>query len=196
MDDSVRITSEETLSHHWGRLSRIRFELRRRDGVWQPQVREVYDRGDAAVVLLCNPTQGTVILVRQFRIPLLRKESSPYLIEACAGVLEGDDPEACAKKEAEEETGFRVSHVRHVFDSYMSPGSVTEKLSFFLAEYDAESRVSEGGGLADEGEDIEVIEMPFAEALAKISTGEILDAKTIMLLQHAAIEGVFGGSVR
>jgi GDP-mannose pyrophosphatase NudK len=192
MDDSVRITSEDVLSNHWGKLTRLRFELRRRDGTWQPQVREVYDRGDAAVVLLCNRAQGTVILVRQFRIPLFGKEASPYLIEACAGVLEGDDPEACAKKEAEEETGYRVSEVRHVFDSYMSPGSVTEKLSFFLADYDADSRVNAGGGLADEGEDIEVIEMPFTDALAKIGSGEILDAKTIMLLQHAAIAKVFG----
>ncbi len=191
MDETVRITGEETLSHHWGKLTRIRFELRRRDGTWQPQVREVYDRGDAAVVLLCNREKGTVVLVRQFRIPLLNKEPSPYLIEACAGVLEGDDPEACAKKEAEEETGYRVSAVRHLFDAYMSPGSVTEKLHFFVGRYSPSDRTAAGGGNAQEGEDIEVIEMPFAEALAKIGSGEILDAKTIMLLQHAALSGVF-----
>ena len=196
MDELVRNESSTLLSDNWGKLTRHEFELRRRDGKWQHQVREVYDRGNAAVILLVDPARGTVILTRQFRFPVYREGDDPLLIEACAGLLDGDEPEICARKEAEEETGYRVGQVTHVFDSYMSPGSVKEKLSFFVGTYAPGSRVSDGGGLEHEGEDIEVMELPFEAALAMIKTGEIVDAKTIMLLQHVAIGGVFAADRR
>jgi nudix-type nucleoside diphosphatase (YffH/AdpP family) len=186
--EAIEIISVDTLSENWGRLQKYVFEITHRDGSRQRHTREVYDRGHAATVLLHNPQRGTVVLTRQFRLPAHLSGDSGYLIEACAGLLDGDDPETCARKEAEEETGYRVSGIRHLFDAYMSPGSVTEKLSFFTATCDAISRVSAGGGLAHEGEDIEVIEMSLETALAMVRSGEIADAKTIMLLQHAALE--------
>lgn len=193
LDEQVKVISVETLSQNWGMLKKHVFEFRRRDGSWQKQSRETYDRGDAAAMLLCDIARGTVILLRQFRIPLFeRGDNPPMLIEACAGRLDGDDPATCAKKEAEEEAGYRVSRIEYLFQAYMSPGSVTEKLHFYLGYYEAASRFSEGGGLAHEGEDIEVLELPFARALAMIGTGEIADAKTIMLLQAAAMRDVFG----
>lgn len=191
MTDGVKIESQLLLSDNWGRLSKYTYRLRLRDGSWQRQEREVYDRGNAAVILLCDFDRGTVVLIRQFRFPVFVNGDPAHLIEACAGLLEGDDPEACARKEAEEETGYRVGAVRHLFDSYMSPGSVQEKLSFFLGTYAPDARVADGGGLAHEGEDIEVLEMPFEHALQKVRSGEIVDAKTIMILQHAALSGVF-----
>jgi nudix-type nucleoside diphosphatase (YffH/AdpP family) len=189
MSDFVRITGRTLLSANWGRLEKIAFALRRRDGQWQDQIREVYNRGNGAAVLLFDPNRRTVVMTRQFRMPVLVEGGDPMLIEVCAGLLDDDDPLTCARKEAEEESGFRVSEVEKVFDAYMSPGSVTEKLSFFVARYDPGSRVSEGGGLADEGEDIEVIEMGLDEALVMVREGRILDAKTIMLLQHVALTG-------
>lgn len=192
MRDDVKVVGEELLSDNWGKLRRYIIEVRRRNGQWQRQLREVYDRGHAAVILLCDPERGTVILVRQFRFPVHLSGDDPYLIEACAGLLEGDAPEACARKEAEEETGIRPTSVRHLFDAYMSPGSVTEKLSFFMGTYDPAARVSAGGGLEDEGEDIEILEMPFETALAMARSGEIVDAKTILLLQHVALNGLMG----
>jgi GDP-mannose pyrophosphatase NudK len=188
--DGVKIVEEQLLSANWGRLTRYVIEVRRRDGTWQRQLREVYDRGNAATILLYDPRRGTVILTRQFRFPVAIEGDDPALIEACAGLLDGDDPETCARREAEEETGYRVGEVTHLFDSYMSPGSVKEKLSFFLGTYDERARVSDGGGLAHEGEDIEVLEMPLEAALEMVRTGEIADAKTIMLLQHVALSGV------
>ena len=190
MRDGVRVIEDELLSDNWGTLRRYVIEVRRRSGEWQRQLREVYDRGHAAVILLADPTRGRVVLVRQFRLPVHLGGDDPHLIEACAGLLEGDAPETCARKEAEEETGIRPTSLRHLFDAYMSPGSVTEKQAFYLGTYDAESRVSSGGGLADEGEDIEVLEMPFGTALAMIRSGEIIDAKTIMVLQHVALNGL------
>lgn len=192
MVDQIKIISTQVLADDWATLSKVTFDLQRRDGQWQRQTREVYDHGSAAAVLLCNPAQGTVILTRQFRFPLFFKGEPAMLIEVCAGLLDGDDPAACAKKEAEEETGYRVDHVEHAFDAFMSPGSLTEKLSFFTAFYDAGSKVHAGGGLHHEGEDIEVLELPFIEALAMIGTGEITDGKTIIILQHAALAGIFG----
>lgn len=189
MDDLVRIKEQRLLSDNWGRLTRYELDVRRRDGQWQHQVREVYDRGNAAVILLVDPGRGTVVLIRQFRFPVHLDGGNPMLIEACAGLLDGQDPETCARKEAEEETGYCVGAATHLFDSYMSPGSVTERLSFFVGTYEPASRVSAGGGLEHEGEDIEVLEMPFAEALAMVERGEIVDAKTIMLLQHVALRG-------
>jgi nudix-type nucleoside diphosphatase (YffH/AdpP family) len=189
--ERVRIVDKELLSDNWGTLTKYKIEYQRRDGAWQPQLREVYDRGNAAVILLVDPGRGTVILTRQFRFPIYLNGDDPGSIEACAGLLEGDDPETCARKEAEEESGYRVGNVTHLFDAYMSPGSVTEKLSFFIGTYDPSHRVSEGGGLEHEGEDIEVMELPFGTAQQMMRSGEITDAKTIMLLQHAALSGMF-----
>lgn len=191
MRDRIEIRGETLLSDNWGRLSRYDIDYRRADGTVQRLMREVYDRGQAAVVLLCDFARGTVVLTRQFRLPAHLNGDEPALIEACAGLLEGLDPEACARKEAEEETGYRVGTLAHVFDAYMSPGSVNEKLAFFIGTYDAGDRVSAGGGLVHEGEEIEVIELAFGEALAMVRRGEIADAKTIMLLQHAALAGLF-----
>lgn len=191
MSADVRIESRTVLAHDWGNLSRYTIEVRRRSGDWQRQSREVYDHGSAAAVLLCDPERGTVILTRQFRLPAHLNGDNPALIEVCAGLLDGDDPETCARREAEEETGYRVDAVTHAFDAYMSPGSLTEKLSFFVAQYHAGHRVSDGGGLEYEGEDIEVMEVPFTSALEMVRTGAIIDAKTIMLLQHAQLSGMF-----
>lgn len=191
MGEEVRIEDETLLSHDWGSLTRYTIALRRRSGDWQQQRREVYDHGSAAALLLCDPARGTVVLTRQFRLPVHLNGDAPALIEVCAGLLDGDLPEDCARREAEEESGYRVETITHAFDAYMSPGSLTEKLSCFIGFYDEGQRVSEGGGLVHEGEDIEVLELPFAAALGMIATGEITDAKTIMLLQHAALSGVF-----
>jgi nudix-type nucleoside diphosphatase (YffH/AdpP family) len=185
--DRVKVVGETLLSSNWGRLTKYEIDYTRADGVSQRQMREVYDRGHAAAILLHDPVRGTVVLTRQFRFPVFLQGDDPGLIEVCAGLLEGDEPEACARKEAEEESGYRVRDVRHLFDAYMSPGSVTEKLSFFLGTYDPTTRVHAGGGLAQEGEDIEVIELPFEAALKMVRSGEIVDAKTIMVLQHAAL---------
>lgn len=186
--EHVRLLETQLLSNDWYVLRKISFELRRRDGSWQRQSREAYDRGNGAALLLFDPRRLTVVLTRQFRLPaFINGCNDGYLIEACAGLLDGHDPETCIRKEAQEETGYRIRAPRKVFEAYMSPGSVTEKLHFFVAEYQAEDRIDAGGGLADEGEDIEVIEMPLAEALAGIGSGLIQDAKTVMLLQHVAL---------
>ncbi len=192
MSDDVRIIEVETIAQHWATVNKTTLELRRRNGEWQRQVRETYDRGDGAGVLLYDPTRKTVILTRQFRFPVYLHGEAGLLIEVCAGKLDGDDPVTCARKEAEEETGYRITEVREVMQSYMSPGSVTEKLSLFVARYDASQKISEGGGLKEEGEDIEVLELPFEQALKMIGSGEIEDAKTIMLLQYAALHGLLG----
>ena len=184
----VRALRAELLSDNWYILRTVSFELRRRDGSWQAQNREAYDRGNGAALLLFDPRRGTVVLTRQFRLPaFINGCADGYLIEACAGLLDGDDPETCIRKEAEQETGYRIRTPRKVFEAYMSPGSVTEKLHFFVADYQAEDRVTAGGGVAAEGEDIEVIEMPLAQALAGIGSGLIEDGKTVMLLQHVAL---------
>lgn len=190
MNERVRVIDKQLLSDNWGLLTRWTIELQRRNGDWQRQQRETYDRGDGAAILLYNEEKKTVVLTRQFRFPVFSNGEAGYLIEVCAGKLDGDDPVTCAKKEAEEETGYRVSEVRQVFRSYMSPGSVTERLSLFVAHYDAASKVSDGGGHFEEGEDIEVLELPFAEAMAMLETGEINDGKTVILLQYAALHGL------
>lgn len=189
MPEPIRILGEETLSRNWAVLKKVTFEIKERDGQWRRHEREVYDRGNAAVILLYDPARHTVLLTRQFRLPVQVNGGDPWLIEACAGLLDGDDPETCIRKEALEETGYLPRTVTHLFDSYMSPGSVTERLSFFLGEYDETGKVAEGGGLAGEGEDIEVLELPFDEALGMIGTGTITDAKTIMLLHYLALNG-------
>lgn len=190
MSEKVRVIAEEVLSNNWGLVKKTTLELQRRNGQWQRQVRETYDRGDGAGVLLYNRAQGTVVLTRQFRYPVFAHGEPGWLIEVVAGKLDGDHPVTTAKKEAEEESGYRVHDVELVLSAYMSPGSVTEKLSLFIAEYDASSKVSAGGGLEHEGEDIEVLELPFDTALNMIAAGEIADAKTIMLLQHVRLKGI------
>ncbi|MEM5344571.1 NUDIX domain-containing protein [Paraburkholderia azotifigens] len=185
--DRVRIVDVQVLSDDWYVLKKTTFDYRRADGSWQRQSRETYDRGNGATLLLYDPRRRTVVLTRQFRLPAFVNGHEGMLIEAPAGLLEAASPEARIRAEVEEETGYRVESVRKVFEAFMSPGSVTEKLYFFVAEYDAATRVSRGGGVADEGEDIEVLELPINDALAMIARGEIMDGKTIMLLQYAAL---------
>lgn len=189
--DRVRIVDVRTLSDNWYVLKTTTFDFQRADGTWQRQHRETYDRGNGAVVLLHDPVRRTVILTRQFRFPAYVNGHDGMLIEAPAGLLDQATPEARIRAEAEEETGYRVGVVRKVFEAFMSPGSVTEKLYFFVAEYDAAAKAGRGGGIADEGEDIEVLELPFVAALRMIESGEIADGKTIMLLQYAALH-LFG----
>ncbi|WP_222890504.1 NUDIX domain-containing protein [Enterobacter sp. C2] len=186
----VRIINTQTLSDDWYTLKKYTFALQRQNGEWQQQNREVYDRGNGATILLYNRQQRTVILTRQFRFPVYVNGHDGMLIEAAAGLLDNMDPENRIKAEAEEETGFHISHVEKVFEAYMSPGSVTEKLYFYIAEYQAEDRTGAGGGIEAEGEDIEVLEMTLEEALAAIESGLIVDAKTIMLLYHVALKGI------
>ncbi|WP_437889559.1 NUDIX domain-containing protein [Phytobacter sp. V91] len=186
----VRITESKLLSDNWYTLKKYTFDLRRQDGTWQPQNREVYDRGNGAVILLYNSSQRTVILTRQFRFPVFVNGHDGYLIEAAAGLLDNMDPENRIKAEAEEETGYRIDNVQKVFEAFMSPGSVTEKLYFYIAEYQANDKVSQGGGIEAEGEDIEVLELTLDDALASIASGRIVDAKTIMLLYHVALKGI------
>lgn len=191
MREKVRMISSELLSDNWGEVKKHTFELERRDGTWQRQIRETYDRGHGAAVLLYDSVRRTVILTRQFRFPAwFNGEVNPWLIEAPAGKLDGDDPLTCAKEEAEEETGYRVRDLTLVAAPYMSPGSVTEKLYLYVGQYDASSRISAGGGLEQEGEDIETLELPFSEAMAMLDRGEIADGKTIILLQHLALKGL------
>jgi len=188
MQDRVRVRSVEILAKGWGTLKRNSFDYQRRDGNWESQVRETYNRGDGAVILPFDAGRQTVLLVRQFRFPAYAVGHMEPLIEACAGLLDDRGPEEAIRREAEEELGYRLEHVRRLFTCFMSPGSVTERLSFFVADYRPSDRISDGGGHPDEGEDIEVIEMPLKEALAAIADGRIIDAKTIMLLQHLALE--------
>ena len=183
----VRHVRETLLSDNWYTLKKYTFELLRRDGRWQEQSREAYDRGNGAVILLYNRHKRSVVLIRQFRFPVWINGHDGFLIEAAAGLLDNASPEERIIAEAEEETGFRVTRIEPVFTAFMSPGSVTEKLYFFIAEYSADDRRGDGGGLAAEGEDIEVLEWPLARALQAIREGEIVDAKTIMLLQHLAL---------
>jgi nudix-type nucleoside diphosphatase (YffH/AdpP family) len=192
--ERVNIIESQVLSHDWYLLRKISFDYLRNNGEWQRQTREVYDRGNGAAILLFNREKRTVVLTRQFRLPVFVNGHDGLLIEVAAGLLEGADPEERIRSEAEEETGYRVHHVQKVFESYMSPGSVTEKLHFFIAEYDTASKVSEGGGLEEETEELEVLEWAFEEALEAFYRGEICDAKTIMLLQYAAMKDLFGPS--
>ncbi len=188
MTTAIRIVEEKLLSNNWYTLKTTAFDLQRRDGSWQRQHRETYDRGNGATILLYNTAHNTVVLTRQFRFPtFVNGNTSGMMIEACAGLLDKDDPETCIKRETEEETGYAIQTVRKVFEAYMSPGSVTEKIHFFVGEYSARDKVSAGGGHAHEGEDIEVLEPTLPEALAMLADGHINDAKTIMLLQYVAL---------
>ncbi|MBS0909421.1 NUDIX domain-containing protein [Tatumella sp. JGM118] len=186
-NDRIRIVDVRTLSDDWYLLEKYTFDFQCHDGSWQRLNREAYDHGDGAAVLLFNREKRTVILTRQFRLPAFVNGGEGMLIEVAAGLLEAEDPETRVRQEAEEETGYRISHVRKVFEAWMSPGSVTEKLHLFVAEYHPEDRVSRGGGLSEEGEDLEVLEMPFTEAMQAMNNGTINDGKTIMLLQYAAL---------
>jgi nudix-type nucleoside diphosphatase (YffH/AdpP family) len=191
--DRVRILDTTVLSNDWYVLKKTTFDFLRSDGVWQRQSRETYDRGNGATILLFNREQQTVVLTRQFRLPAFVNGHDGMMIEAAAGLLDNASPEERIRAEAEEETGYRVQNVQKVFEAYMSPGSVTEKLHFFVAEYDASTRVGRGGGVEAEGEDLEVIEWTLSEALQAVHRGDIVDAKTIMLLQFAALNRVLDG---
>ena len=185
--DRVRVQEVRTLADDWYVLRKTTFDFRRANGEWQRQSRETYDRGDGAVILLYSRARRTVVLVRQFRYPAFANGWDDLLIEAPAGLLDKRSAADTIRKEVEEETDFRINEVRPVFQAFMSPGSVTERLHFFAAEYAPGDRISDGGGEAGEGEDIEVLEIRFDEALAMMRTGVICDAKTIMLLQYAAL---------
>ncbi|SFC94626.1 NUDIX domain-containing protein [Collimonas sp. OK412] len=186
-DDRVKIRKVEVLSNDWYLLQKTTFDYRRSDGSWQTLTRETYDRGNGATILLYNRERRSVILIRQFRFPTYGNGHDGFLIETAAGLLDQASPEERIKAEAEEETGYRVTEVRKIFEAFMSPGSVTEKLYFFVAEYDPGSRISDGGGLHAEGEDIQVLELPLEQALQMIGSGKIADGKTIMLLQYAQL---------
>lgn len=192
---SVRIVQTDILSDNWYTLRKVTFEIEKLDGTKETQSREAYDRGNGAVILLYNRSQGSVVLTRQFRLPTyINGNEDGMLIEACAGLLEEESPEECIKREAMEETGYEVGEVRKIFEAYMSPGSVTEILYFFIAEYTKKDLLSNGGGVKEEEEDIEVLELLFTDALSMIDDGQIKDAKTIMLLQYAQIHGLFAAS--
>jgi nudix-type nucleoside diphosphatase (YffH/AdpP family) len=193
ISDRIRVQAVRLLSDNWYTLKTTTFDWLRSNGQWQTQHRETYDRGNGATLLPYNRAQRTVILTRQFRYPAFVNGYDDLLIEAAAGLLDNATPEVRIRAEAEEETGYRLGEIRKVFEAFMSPGSVTEKLHFFVAEYDPGMRVGHGGGIATEGEDIEVLELPIDQALAMIADGRIVDAKTIMLLQYVALH-VFGGS--
>lgn len=191
MINDVKILSTEILSDNWYTLRKLTYEYEKKDGTRLTQTREAYDRGNGAVILLYNKEQRSVILTRQFRLPtFINGNESGMMIEACAGLLDKDNPEDCIRRETEEETGYKVSDVRKVFEAYMSPGSVTEILYFFIAEYSKEMKVSDGGGVEHEEENIEVLEMNIDDALGMVDHGEIKDAKTIMLLQYVRLHAV------
>ncbi|WP_027381635.1 GDP-mannose pyrophosphatase NudK [Chryseobacterium daeguense] len=187
----IDITKTEILSDNWYTLKKVTYAIEKKDGTTETQSREAYDRGNGAVILLYNRNTKTIILTRQFRLPtFINGNSTGMLIEACAGLLDNDNPEECIKRETEEETGYKISRVEKIFEAYMSPGSVTEILHFFIAEYSSEMKITNGGGLAEEGENIEVLELSFDQALQMVDTGEIKDAKTIMLLQHSRLKNI------
>jgi GDP-mannose pyrophosphatase NudK len=187
MDQRAKISKTEILSSNWYTLKKVTFDYQRKNGEWITQNREAYDRGNGATILLYNKRNKTVILTRQFRLPtFINGNESGMLIETCAGLLDFDNPEDCIRRETEEETGYKVSSVKKIFEAYMSPGSVTEILYFFVAEYSNTMKVTEGGGV-DDHEEIDVLEYDFERAYAMISTGEIKDGKTIILLQYAKL---------
>jgi nudix-type nucleoside diphosphatase (YffH/AdpP family) len=192
MENRIRVKQVQVLSDDWYILKKTTFDFQRRDGSWQTISRETYDRGNGATILLYNRERKTVLLTRQFRFPAFVNGSEDgMLIEACAGLLENEHAEEAIRRESEEETGYRLGTVTKLFEAYMSPGSVTEKLHFFTAEYDASSKKGEGGGEAGHGEEIEVLEIELDEALRMIELGAIQDGKTIMLLQQAKLKGLF-----
>ena len=189
MNPRIRNLESVTLSDNWYVLRKFTFEAEKRNGTWEKQSREAYDRGNGATILLYNVAKKSVVLTRQFRLPTyVNGNETGMLLEACAGLLDKDNPEVAIRREVEEETGYRLHDVKKVFEAYMSPGSVTEILYFFVAEYSEERRAHAGGGIDEE--EIEVVELAFDEALNMIERGEIRDGKTIMLLQYAKIHGL------
>ena len=196
----IRNVQKELLSDNWYKLEKVQYEFLLANGNWENHTREAYDRGNGSTILLYNLKKKSVLLTRQFRLPTyLNGNETGFLIETCAGLLDDRNPEECIRKEAEEETGYHLHKVEKVFESYMSPGSVTEILYFFIAEYDEKMKMSQGGGVLEEQEEIEVMELPFDEAFDMIRRGTIRDGKTIMLLQHLKISGMMttsGSSLR
>ncbi|WP_339203916.1 GDP-mannose pyrophosphatase NudK [Paenibacillus sp. FSL K6-3182] len=191
MTPNIQIVKEEILSDNWYLLKKIIFNYQKRDGSWETHSREAYDRGNGAAILLYNREKQTVILTRQFRMPTyVNGNETGILIEACAGLLDNDSPEDCIRRETEEETGYKVTNVQKIGEAYMSPGSVTEILYFFVAEYTSHMHTGQGGGVEQEQEEIEVLELSFEQALSMVENGEIRDAKTIMLLQYAQLHGL------
>jgi GDP-mannose pyrophosphatase NudK len=191
-NDKVKIKEIELLSDNWYQLNKVTFEYQKSNGEWERQEREAYDRGNGAAILLYNADKKTIILTRQFRMPTyVNGNDDGMMIEVCAGILDKDNAEDCILRETEEETGYQVSKVEKVFEAYMSPGSVTEILYFFVAKYDKSMKISDGGGLAEEQENIEVLELDFQTAYDMIKTGEIKDGKTILLLQYGMLNGLF-----
>lgn len=190
-DGRIKLIGTEILSNNWYTLKKVNYEYLKKDGTWAVQSREAYDRGNGATILLYNIEQRTVILTRQFRMPsYINGNETGMLIEACAGLLDMDNPEDCIRREAEEETGYKISAVKKIYEAYMSPGSVTEILHFFIAAYSKLMKVSEGGGIEQEQEDIEVMELDIDNAMEMIKTNEIKDAKTIMLLQYIKLYNI------
>lgn len=190
-DPKITIQKTDLLSDNWYILNKVTYNYQEEDKSTETHIREVYDRGNGAAILLYNSIQKTVILTRQFRLPsYLNGNKTGMMIEVCAGLLDKDHPEQCIIRETEEETGYRIAKVQKVFETFMSPGAVTEILYLFVGEYDETMKVHEGGGLDAEQEHIEVMELPFEEAYAMIASGEIKDAKTVMLLQYAKINGL------
>ncbi len=190
-NDQIKIKKIELLSDSWYTLNKVTYEYLKKNGEWEVHQREAYDRGNGATILLYNKENSTVILTKQFRLPTyINGNKTGLLIEACAGLLDKDNAEDCIRKETEEETGYKISKVKKIFESYMSPGSVTEIVHFFIAEYSKDMKVSDGGGLEEEQENIEVLELDFEDACRMIYSGEIKDGKTIMLLQYAKIHNV------
>lgn len=190
MTGRIRIRGETVLASHRFPLREISLDYRRKNGQWQAQRREVYDCGDAVVILPYDASRRTVLLVRQFRLPAYLRGHAEPIIEACAGMLDGDDPEARVRAEVEEELGYRLGRVWRLFTAYATPGASTERLTYFLGEYSGGDRISSGGGLAEEGEETEILEMPLDDAYAMIASGGIVDAKTIILLQHLKYAGL------
>lgn len=190
-DPKISIKETKLLSDNWYILNKVTFDYQKTDNSVITQQREVYDRGNGAAILLYNKENKTIILTRQFRLPTyLNGNKNGMMVEVCAGLLDQDEPEQCIIRETEEETGYRIPKVTKIMETYMSPGAITEILYLFIGEYDATMKVSEGGGLEHEQENIEVIEMSFDQAYGMIETGELKDAKTIMLLQYAKINGL------
>lgn len=183
----IKNVRSKTLSRFWAKLEKVSFDYCRSDGQWETQTREIYDRGHGAAILLYDLSRSTVILIRQFRFPVYRETGDGFLLEVPAGILEGDDPVATIIAETEQETGFRIGRVQKIFTAFASPGSMTERLHYFVSDYSVEDKCGRGGGLVNEGEDIEVLEVTFNQAMEWLQTGRIQDAKTILLLQYAAL---------
>jgi GDP-mannose pyrophosphatase NudK len=187
MNERVKIVNTEILSNNWYTLKKVTFDYQHQNGTWIQQSREAYDRGNGATILLYNLEQKTILVTEQFRLPTyINGNATGMLLEACAGLLDLDNPEDCIRRETEEETGYQIKEVKKIFEAYMSPGSVTEILHFFVAEYSPAMKISSGGGV-DIHEDITVIELPFAKAVDMVTSGEIRDGKTILLIQYLQI---------